>query len=69
MHGGYGKLALRLVVVALKKETEQRILLSMGALTVLEATLIVKLAIQTPAQVILVILLLNSYKTCFYNSS
>ena len=69
MHGGHGKLALRLVVVALKKETEQRILLSMGALTVLEATLIVKLAIQIPAQVILVILLLNSYKTCFYNSS
>ena len=69
MHGGYGKLALRLVVVALKKETEQRILLSMGALTVLEATLIIKLAIQTPAQVILVILLLNSYKTCFHNSS
>ena len=51
MHGGHGKLALRLVVVALKKETEQRILLSMGALTVLEATLISKLAIQLSAQV------------------
>ena len=51
MHGGHGKLALRLVVVALKKETEQRILLSVGALTVLEATLISKLAIQLSAQV------------------
>ena len=51
MHGGHGKLALRLVVVAHKRETEQRILLGMGALIVLEVALIAKLAILIPAQV------------------
>ena len=51
MHGARGKLALRLVMVAPKRGTEQRFLLNMVALSVKEMILKTKAAILMAALV------------------